>query len=114
MLRTQLTNKLHPNKTLITLLTVYIFYIAAGEDAKYFSIDTTGEVKLTKFVDYDNGTKLLDRVTMTVNDSAGQEDWVTFNIAIIDLNDNSPMCSQSDYVVDVPENTSPGIYFHVK
>ncbi|XP_046378730.2 protocadherin-3-like [Haliotis rufescens] len=81
----------------------------SGEDAEYFSIDTTtGEVKLTKFVDYDNGTKVLDRVTMTVSDSAGQEDWVTFNIAIIDLNDNSPMCSQSDYLVDVPENTSPG------
>ncbi|XP_067654356.1 protocadherin Fat 4-like [Haliotis asinina] len=86
-----------------------LLFRLSGDDAEYFSIDTaTGEMKLQKFVDYDNGTHVLDRVTLTVNDSAGQEDWVTFNIAIIDLNDNSPMCSQSDYIVDVPENTSPG------
>ncbi|XP_070595066.1 cadherin-related family member 2 isoform X2 [Erythrolamprus reginae] len=84
-----------------------IYYSIEGENAYYFSVEsTTGNVTLKQPVDYERtkvillNVKATDKITVPI--------FTKISIIIKDRNDNKPIFQNEPYLTDVLENTAIG------
>ncbi|MCP4326084.1 MAG: hypothetical protein GY951_10895, partial [Psychromonas sp.] len=76
--------------------------LAANVGKDLFELKNNGELSLVGALDYEKASQHV--LTITVKDVAGETFNTTVTINVVNLNDNAPVIS--DYVFDVPENTS--------
>ncbi|XP_067685337.1 protocadherin Fat 4-like [Haliotis asinina] len=79
-----------------------------GNDSQYFDVDPTSlEIRIVKTVDFDgdDGRHFLDDLTVTVIDKGHNSANLTLNVTVFNINDNAPTCSDTQYTVNITENT---------
>ncbi|XP_048252662.1 protein dachsous-like [Haliotis rufescens] len=84
-------------------------YSLSGNDSWFLTIDqSSGEISVANLIDYDgaDGIIMLRNVTLTVRDNGGNEADATFNVTVVNINDNTPSCSEKVYSINVTEDTS--------
>ncbi|KAM7042587.1 protocadherin beta-15-like [Acridotheres tristis] len=80
---------------------------AVGQSNSAFVIDSrTGEIKLTKPLDYENSQHHELRVRAT--DGGGLSAICKVLVEVVDVNDNAPELAVSSFSSPLPENTVPG------
>ncbi|XP_073342627.1 protocadherin beta-16-like [Pagrus major] len=79
-----------------------------SEDVKsMFTIDPkTGDIKLTKMVDFETASSFELRVT--AKDGLGLTSYAKAIIDVTDINDNAPVINLKSLTNPIPENVSPG------
>ncbi len=65
-----------------------------------------------KRIDFENGSQFIDQLVLTVVDSAGLNSSALLNITMLDMNDNSPIFSQTVYYTSVRENPNSSAYHY--
>ena len=86
------------------------YHIIAGDPEEKFMIaPQTGEVSIRKVLDYESIPS--HSLTILVSDHGQPEshtDTVIFTISILDQNEYQPFYLESNYIIDIPDNTPPG------
>ena len=80
----------------------------------YFDLNTTtGMVSVKQRIDHEGSNPLTSlKVTVTVIDQGGLADSADLIFTVLDVNDNSPIFSQSVYTVNITEQVPiAGQYF---
>ncbi|XP_077866254.1 uncharacterized protein LOC100329017 [Saccoglossus kowalevskii] len=71
-----------------------------------FSLDpVTGELRLTKQLDREEEASY--DIVIEIEDGGGVVETDTLTVTVLDINDNTPVCLQTAYSVQVLENTTP-------
>ncbi len=86
------------------------FAYVSGANVSLVAINTsTGEITIQSIVDYESLSNpgSLD-ITVRVTDSGGNTATHPLNLAVDDVNDNSPVFSQTVHSVTVTENNTGG------
>jgi hypothetical protein len=86
---------------------LFSFFIYSGNDDDCFLIDSnSGQIELKR--PFDRETTAFYNITVSVVDhgTPNMTSHATVSVTILDVNDNAPNCSQSTYVIQVPENTT--------
>ena len=99
-----------PTSSLFDLV-YYYFANFSGNHSRYFDINpTNGQLRIRERIDRDGsgGLHVLEAITLTVVDAAGHETNKTFNVTIVDINDNPPFCGGALHKANVTENTTHG------
>ncbi|XP_046551576.1 cadherin-23-like [Haliotis rubra] len=78
-----------------------------GPQSDYFTVLEDWKFEIMKRIDYENGSKFMDMLILTVIDSGGLNTSAYLNITIMDMNDNPPVFSSSVYYASVSENSGP-------
>ncbi|XP_046583151.1 protocadherin Fat 4-like [Haliotis rubra] len=79
-------------------------YQLTGADMAFFSVDTDGVLKMEQRLDRE--MKGTVSVTVTVFDSASNSATSDLTLTVTDINDNSPICDQDMYFINIAEGTS--------
>ncbi|XP_067654456.1 protocadherin Fat 4-like [Haliotis asinina] len=75
-------------------------YSLAGADASYFTITSSGDLKMANRISFSSRNVTVD---VTVTDGNGHSATATLTIPVVDINDNSPQCEHNVYEVEVQE-----------
>ncbi|XP_073342624.1 protocadherin gamma-A11-like [Pagrus major] len=85
----------------------YEFGHISGDVKSIFTIDPkTGDIKLTKMVDFETASSFELRVT--AKDGLGLTSYAKAIIDVTDINDNAPVINLKSLTNPIPENVSPG------
>ncbi|KAM8732204.1 protocadherin gamma-A11-like isoform 47-T47 [Acanthopagrus schlegelii] len=85
----------------------YEFGHISGDVKSMFTIDPkTGDIKMTKMVDFETASSFELRVT--AKDGLGLSSYAKAIIDITDINDNAPVIYLKSLTNPIPENVSPG------
>ncbi|XP_077987063.1 protocadherin Fat 4-like isoform X2 [Glandiceps talaboti] len=80
--------------------------VVPSSASSWFNVDKmTGDVYLAKVLDHESQTTYT--IEVEAEDGGGLTGTASITVDINDINDNSPSCSQSEYVRNVNENTYP-------
>ena len=83
-------------------------YMLSGDDAMYFTIDRTGQIKVGANAMLDYETKRSYMVTVTANDPAGASGSIMVTIMVTDANE-APSFPSATAMRSVAENTAAGM-----
>ncbi|XP_015194716.2 protocadherin Fat 4 [Lepisosteus oculatus] len=90
------------------LLGPILYYLAAGNFEEVFEVhEQSGAVTLKKPLDYETNKELLLWVEARDSGSPPFSSYVKIHINVSDVNDNSPVFTQSVYMCEVTENMPP-------
>ena len=83
------------------------FFIHKGNEHDRFQIDSqSGKIQLKRPLDRE--TQDFYNITVGARDhgSPNMSSYATVSVVVVDVNDNEPNCSQTSYVIQIPENTT--------
>ena len=80
-----------------------IFYLNTGADSANFTVhENTGVISTNALLDRESQD--VYSFTITATDSGGRNSLATVNVAVSDVNDNSPVCGEAVYAASVTES----------
>ena len=84
---------------------VIIFTIIDGNSEERFQIDPkSGVIELRKQLDRET-TEIYSLIVQATDQGVpSMSSTATVNVTLLDVNDNTPLCSHSSYVIEVAEN----------
>ncbi|XP_071104749.1 protocadherin Fat 4-like [Haliotis cracherodii] len=87
-----------------------VTYTLSGSGADNFNLESSGELTIAKRIDRDSpgDVSFIDDLLLTVTDSAGLQTSVSWNLTVVDMNDNAPVCDVTGQV-NITENSDEGI-----
>ena len=82
-----------------------MYTLIDGNSEERFQIDpNSGVIKLRKLLDRETTESYSLTVQATDQGAPSMLSTVVVNVTILDVNDNTPICSQASYVIEVAEN----------
>ncbi|XP_046559782.1 protocadherin Fat 4-like [Haliotis rubra] len=87
-----------------------VTYTLSGTGAEYFNLESSGELTIAKRIDRDSPGDVtsIDDLLLTVTDTAGLQTSVSWNLTVVDINDNAPVCDVTGQG-NITENSAEGV-----